>query len=134
MCSSDLVVAAVLDEEKVEGPAELSLLVIGDSEVHRLNRQYRDKDSTTDVLSFGMSEGEAFVTPPDGVRRLGEVVISCPQAERQAAKAKHSLKSELALLAVHGVLHLLGYDHAGPAEKRKMWRRQKAILSKLGEL
>jgi len=130
------VVAAVLEEEKVSPPAEVSLLVIGDAEVHRLNRDYRGKDRTTDVLSFGMIGGEngAFVTPPDGVKRLGEVIISYPQAERQAKDAGHSVKAEMALLVVHGVLHLLGYNHESAADKRKMWRRQKAVLAKLGEL
>ncbi|MEW6142173.1 MAG: rRNA maturation RNase YbeY [Chloroflexota bacterium] len=130
------VVAVTLDEEKVSPPVEVSLLVIGDAEVHRLNRDYRGKDRITDVLSFGMTggKGDDFIAPPDGVRRLGEVIISYPQAERQAKDAGHNVKSEMALLVVHGVLHLLGYDHGNVADKRRMWRRQKAILAKLGKL
>lgn len=130
------VITAVLDDEGVKPPAEVSLLVIGDTEVHRLNRAYRGKDRTTDVLSFGMTGGEndGFVTPPDGVKHLGEVIISYPQAERQAKDAGHSLKAEMALLVVHGVLHLLGYDHEKAMDKRRMWSRQKAVLAKLGEL
>jgi len=130
------VVSATLDAEKVAPPAEVSLLVIGDAEVHRLNRDYRGKDRTTDVLSFGMTGGdrEDFITPPDGMRHLGEVIVSYPQAERQARDAGHSVKDEMALLVVHGVLHLLGYDHECAADKRRMWRRQKAVLAKLGDL
>ncbi len=130
------VVGVVLDEERVTPPAEVSLLVIGDAEVHRLNRDYRGNDRTTDVLSFGMTGGgdETFVTPPDGIKHLGEVIISYPRAECQAKDAGHSVRAEVALLVVHGVLHLLGYDHEKVADKRKMWRRQKAVLAKLGEL
>lgn len=126
------VVGAALDHEKVEAPAEVSLLVMDDETVRRLNRDYRQVDRITDVLAFALTEdGGPFVTPPDGVARLGEVVVSYPQAARQAERAKHSIKAEMALLVVHGVLHLLGYDHAGPTGKRRMWRRQKAILAKL---
>lgn len=130
------VVAAVLEAEKVVPPVEVSLLVIGDDEVRRLNRDYRGKDRTTDVLSFGMTggSGDGFIAPPDGVRHLGEVVISYPQAERQAFSAGHSIRAEVALLLVHGVLHLLGYDHENTADRRRMWRRQKAVLAKLGDL
>ncbi|MCX8126446.1 MAG: rRNA maturation RNase YbeY, partial [Dehalococcoidia bacterium] len=64
----------------------------------------------------------------------GEVVISYPQAVRQAEAAGHSIKAEIALLVVHGVLHLLGYDHENVSDKRRMWRRQRAVLAKLGQL
>jgi len=85
----------------------VSIVLAGDASVRRLNRDFRGKDATTDVLSFPSGVAEL----PDGTRPLGEIVISVAQAERQAAAAGHSLASELRLLVIHGYLHLLGYDH-----------------------
>jgi probable rRNA maturation factor len=85
----------------------LTIVLLGDAAVRRLNRDFRRKDKTTDVLSFP-SGGE---TLPDGSRPLGEIVISVPQAARQAAAFRHALARELRVLVIHGYLHLLGYDH-----------------------
>jgi probable rRNA maturation factor len=85
----------------------VTLLLAGDATVKRLNREYRGKDSSTDVLSFPTG-GDRL---PDGSRPLGDIVISLPQAERQARAAGHSLARELRVLILHGYLHLLGYDH-----------------------
>ena len=85
----------------------VSIVLAGDAGVRRLNREFRGKDASTDVLSFPSGVSEL----PDGTRPLGEIVISVPQAERQAEAAGHSLASELRLLVIHGYLHLLGYDH-----------------------
>ena len=104
------VVGKVFYELGVEG-AEVSLTIGGDELIRELNLKYRGVPDTTDVLSFSFHEGEDFISPPDGVLHLGEVVISCPQAKRQAREYGHSLERELSLLVVHGVLHLLGYDH-----------------------
>ena len=126
-------VRAVLDAEEVTEETEMSLLVTDDGTVQRLNRDYRGKDCTTDVLSFSLSlEGEPFVLPPDSTRHLGEAVISYPQAARQAVEVGHAVSGELLLLAVHGVLHLLGYDHEKRMDERRMMPRQKAIISALG--
>src|SRR4030042_2545361 len=110
-------------------------LVIPDSKtVQKLNRTYRGKDQPTDVLAFHMSpdtiqESELrFIGPPDGVRHLGEVVISYPQAVKQAQEQGHSVAQELALLIVHGVLHLLSYDHELPEEEQQMKARENEIL------
>jgi probable rRNA maturation factor len=84
-----------------------SIVLAGDARVRRLNRDFRGKDASTDVLSFPSGVLEL----PDGTRPLGEIVISVAQAARQAARAGHSLASELRLLVIHGYLHLLGYDH-----------------------
>jgi probable rRNA maturation factor len=91
--------------------AEVSLTIGGDELMRELNLKYRSVPDTTDVLSFPFCEGESFISPPDGVLYLGEVVVSYPQAKKQAQEYRHSFQRELSLLIVHGVLHLLGYDH-----------------------
>jgi len=121
----------VLEAEGVP-PAELGVLVTGDETVRELNRQYAGEDETTDVLSFSLREGEEFATPPDGVLRLGEVIVSYPTAERQAQEAGRSTEAELVHLLVHGILHLLGYDHAEPQDERRMRAREEELLGALG--
>lgn len=86
---------------------ECSIVLASDRTVRKLNRRYRGKDRTTDVLSFATGEGQL----QDGTRPLGEIVISVAQAARQARTAGHSLARELRILVIHGYLHLLGYDH-----------------------
>lgn len=119
---------AVLEQEGPQGPVELGIVVTGDEEVRELNRRYRGLDSTTDVLSFALAEGGDFVAPPDGLLHLGEVIISYPQAERQAQERGQETRQEVALLLVHGLLHLLGYDHADRNQERHMRAREKALL------
>jgi probable rRNA maturation factor len=127
------VAAAVLAHEGVSD-ASLSLVLTDDAEVHRLNREYRNVDSPTDVLSFAAHDGELDLQQiPDDLRaalarELGDVLIAVPYAERQAARFGNSLEAELHLLAVHGVLHLLGYDHATPTDEAAMWALQEEIL------
>jgi len=110
---------------------EMTLVVTGDEAVRTLNRTYLGIDTSTDVLSFG-GEPPDFVSPPTVEVYLGDVVISYPQAKKQASAAGHPVESEMALLVVHGVLHLLGYDHVRPEDKAVMWKRQGDILSRLG--
>jgi len=118
--------------EGIDYPAELSLLVTGDQTVHQLNRTYRGVDETTDVLAFALgAEDSSFRPPPDGVTHLGEVIISCPQSARQAEEQKHSLNREVAILTIHGILHLLGYDHQQPEEEEEMRVREAEILARL---
>lgn len=118
-----------------DSEVELSLLITNDETVRELNSRYRGIDDTTDVLSFALTEegadSSSFVTPPDDVIHLGEVIISYPQAERQAQSAGHTVEQEMALLVVHGVLHLLGYDHADPDEEREMRGLEQEILSQI---
>jgi probable rRNA maturation factor len=117
-----------LDIDGTQAQADLSLVLTEDSQVRALNAQYMDVDAPTDVLSFPGGE-----TDPDSqAYYLGDVIISYPQALLQAHAARHKLLDELQLLVVHGVLHLLGYDHAEDAEKARMWARQAEILSYLG--
>jgi probable rRNA maturation factor len=110
-------------------------LVFTDSEtVKQLNRDYRGVDEPTDVLAFYMlpqkGADSSFALPPDGVTRLGEVIISYPQAVAQAKEQGHSPERELALLVIHGILHLLGYDHEEPKEERKMRKRERELLER----
>ena len=119
----------VLKAEGVAPPAEVDIAVTGDETVRELNRRYLDIDTPTDVLSFGHETATgSFVTPPDGVRRLGEVVLSYPTAERQAREAEHGVQDEAAHLVVHGLLHLLGYDHEEPEDERRMRAREEDLL------
>jgi len=106
--------------------AELSLYVTDDQEIRELNRTYRKKDRPTDVLSFPLGE------KAEGYLLLGDVVISQDAAERQAKELGHSLKEEIKRLAVHGLIHLLGYDHEkGGEEERRFRALEEEILSKL---
>ncbi len=109
---------------------ELSLVFTGDGPVRRLNRQYRGKDKTTDVLSFSLLEGKRLRSGMGATKVLGDVVISLPQAKRQAREAGKTLKSAAAMLLVHGILHLLGYDHGSRREEKRMFGLQERILRK----
>lgn len=124
----------VCTAEGVDYPAALSVAITDDETVRQLNRHWRGIDRTTDVLSFSFQEGNAsFHPPPDGITQLGEIVISLPQAQRQAERMGHPLKSEITILLIHGMLHLLGYDHRKPAERKKMRAREGSIRAQLME-
>lgn len=110
--------------------AELGVVITDDETVRDLNRRYAGRDEATDVLSFSLREGEEFVAAPDGVRRLGEVVISFPTAARQAGEHGLGVEAEMAHLLVHGTLHLLGYDHAEPQDERRMRAREEELLGR----
>lgn len=116
-------------------PVELSLVITDAVKTRRLNREYRGKNKPTDVLAFSMMDGKdeekSFVNPPDGVLHLGEVVISYPQAAQQAAELGHSTEEEVALLIIHGVLHLVGYDHEQANEEEKMRAKEKEIMARI---
>jgi probable rRNA maturation factor len=124
----------VLKAEGVRSPYEISVVFTDSQTVKQLNRDYRGVDEPTDVLAFYMlpqkGAASSFTLPPDGITRLGEVIISYPQALVQAKEQKHSLERELALLVIHGILHLLGYDHEESGEERRMRAREKELLEK----
>lgn len=137
----------------VAGEAEVSLLITGDETVRALNAEYRGLDETTDVLSFstehpGHWEGEGdgpkdsrsgrdgekdgeFILPPGMLRPLGEIIVSWPQAQRQAGEHGGNPMQELAHLVVHGALHLVGYDHVEPEETALMQEREREALNAL---
>ena len=109
--------------------AELSVLFVGDRAMRTLNRKYRGKDKTTDVLSFSLREGAFSHIQPEV---LGDIVIAVPTAARQAGEAGHTLSREIEILLVHGLLHLLGYHHEqGDDEARKMKRRELQLLKRM---
>jgi probable rRNA maturation factor len=108
--------------------AELTIVISDDEQLQALNRQFLGIDAPTDVLSFPSADTD----PDTGGVYLGDILISYPQAMEQADTGGHTILEELQLLVVHGVLHLLGYDHAEEADQEKMWVIQAAILQSLG--
>lgn len=135
------VIKAAMEQEGVNPAAEVSIVFVDDAYIHRLNREYRGVDRPTDVLSFAMQEmvdeepavDEDFQAEFDENEGplLGDIIISLETAVRQAKEYNHSLEREVAFLAVHGFLHLLGYDHMEEAETRVMRLREEAILAGL---
>jgi len=122
----------VLKAEEVATPYEVSIVLTDEETVHAMNRHYRNVDAPTDVIAFYTEEqgtdARPFVLPNDGVRRLGDVVISYPQAVEQAREEGHSVEKELSLLVTHGLLHLLGYDHEAPEDAPRMRGREAALM------
>jgi len=122
--------------------AELGLVISTQDKIQELNKLYRGKDRPTDVLSFHMLSSETkkeesditpFLTPPDGMVHLGEVVISYPQAVLQAEERKHSVEKELIILVIHGILHLLGYDDEEDEKRQVMQDKENEILKSITE-
>lgn len=128
----ETLVRRVLKVEPLPAPdVELAVVVGGDAQIQELNRQYRGIDAPTDVLSFAtLDDAPHPASDPEAPFYLGDVIISYPRVLAQAAEAGHSAQEELDLLTVHGVLHLLGYDHDSAERKAAMWARQDAILGK----
>ena len=133
--------ADVLSEERLREIAEAVLraecmlgqvaIVVTDNEgIQELNRDFLGNDEPTDVLAFSaQEEAEGFVAAPEVDDYLGDVIVSYPRAVAQAKEAGHPAEREIALLIVHGLLHLLGYDHGDEEERAAMWARQEAILA-----
>jgi len=121
-------VQAALTNQKEALDVNLSVVLTDNRRLHKLNLDYLGVDAPTDVLSFPASESD----PETGARYIGDILISVPYATKGAKQAGNSLEAELQLLVVHGVLHLLGHDHAKPKEKAKMWKAQAEILKSLG--
>jgi len=130
-------VTAVLDKAAqllaIDAQAEVSVVFVDDEYIRELNRQFRGKDCSTDVLSFALNEGdEPEILDGPEETLLGDIVISLETAIRQADDFGHSLERELAYLTVHGVLHLMGYDHEAEDAKAEMRRQEEQILALLG--
>ena len=124
---------AVLKLEKFEGPAEISVTFTDNAGIRELNRQYRDKDIDTDVLSFPMGENGVYdVDMETGAKILGDVVISMEKARDQAERFGHSFQREVGYLTAHSVLHLLGYDHIDNLEKVRMREKEELVMEQLG--
>ncbi len=115
--------------EKVSGPLSVGIAISSDAVVRDLNRRFRGQDTATDVLSFGHTDRSGFISA-EGVPQLGDIIISFPTAKRQAREEGHSVEDEMAHLLVHGVLHLLGYDHERPRDAKVMRAREDALLGR----
>ncbi len=125
---------AVLTFESFEDSAEISVTFVDDARIHELNKQFRNVDSATDVLSFPLGENGVYDKNPEtGACLLGDIVISLETAVRQAESYQHSLQREIAFLTVHSMLHLLGYDHVdGGIEAVHMREKEEHVLQELG--
>jgi probable rRNA maturation factor len=134
------VVEKAVEKEGWEQPVTVDVLLVSDAEMQEINATRRGIDEATDVLSFPTLEvtpgggltSDFFVLPPDAKQHLGDVVISFMRVEAQAEEAGHSKERELAFLTVHGILHILGYDHDTDEKRRQMRRREEEILGELG--
>lgn len=120
--------AALLHEGR---SGDVTVLLTDDAAIHTMNRVYRSVDRPTDVLSFPAREGERVLQIPDGY--LGDIAISVDTAKRQAEEYGHSFSRELSFLTVHGMLHLLGYDHMNENDRMRMFALQDQILEEIGE-
>ena len=125
---------AVLQTENFPHAAEISVTFVNDEQIHELNREYRNIDRPTDVLSFPLGENGVYDSNPEsGAKMLGDVVISMETALSQAEKYGHSFMREVAYLTAHSVLHLLGYDHeTGGLDKVRMREKEETVMNQLG--
>ena len=115
------------------GNAEVSVTLTDNAYIHTLNKRYRDIDRPTDVLSFALNESDEPETVGGaGIDVMGDIVISVERAREQAAEYGHSLRREVSFLTVHGMLHLMGYDHMEDADRIEMENEQRIVMEKLG--
>lgn len=123
-------------EEGVEAGSEVSIMFVNNERITEINRDYRGKDQPTDVISFALDDEEEgddpIVFDEQIPHLLGEIVISVPKIEEQAADYGHSFERELGFLCVHGFLHLLGYDHMTDEDEKEMFGKQKVLLEQYG--
>lgn len=127
------VVQRTLSTAKIEDSCEVSVLLTEDCKMRELNREYRGKDSPTDVLSFAFEEENLVKLPPGMPRVLGDVVLSLETVKRQAEENSRTFPQETAWALCHGVLHLVGYDHQTDEEEAHMRAAERAVLESLGE-
>lgn len=121
--------------ERIEDGSEVSITFVTNEAIHEINREYRDKDQPTDVISFAleeMGEGEIQIIGEGIPRILGDIIISTDRTREQAEEYGHSFERELGFLAVHGFLHLLGYDHMTEEDEKVMFGKQNSILESYG--
>lgn len=125
---------AVLHEENFNDNAEIELTFVDDEQIKELNKEYRNIDKSTDVLSFPLGENGIYdKNPENGFYMLGDIVISVDHAEKQADLYGHGIEREIAFLTVHSMLHLLGYDHVDGGEQQRIMRqKEETVLEKMG--
>lgn len=129
------VLAFASKKQNVEPGSELSITFVSNERIKEINRDYRQKDKPTDVISFAMEElgeGEIEIVGVEQPRILGDIIISIPKAKEQAEEYGHSFLRELSFLAIHGFLHLLGYDHETEEDEKEMFSIQREILDEYG--
>ena len=122
----DRVLKKAIEIEKV-GVVEFNVIIVDNQYIHKLNKEYRNIDRETDVITFALEDNDDIHY--DNFRLLGDIYISLDKAKSQAIEYEHSLKREICFLAVHGFLHLLGYDHMKKEEEKIMFARQELILN-----
>ena len=120
------------EKENIHEDAELSVTFVDKDEIQEINKNYRDKDKVTDVISFALEEDEPDIIGLDIPRVLGDIIICTDVAKEQAESYNPSFERELGFLALHGFLHLLGYDHMNEEDEKEMFGRQKEILNAYG--
>lgn len=118
------------DEFESEKPVYLSVALVGNEDIHRINKDFRDKDQPTDVISFAYHETDDYMIGPYDT--LGDIIISLERVEEQAKDYNHSFRREFYYVLTHGLLHLLGYDHIEEEDKKEMRIREEEILGKFG--
>lgn len=118
----------VLEKEKLEN-VEFNVILVDNETIHEINKTYRGIDRPTDVISFALEDTKTITLP---VRLLGDIYISIPKAREQSEDYGHSFKREISFLAVHGLLHLLGYDHMEEKDEQVMFKKQEDILTEYG--
>ena len=125
---------AALEEEEIDEDAQVSVTLVDNEAIREINREHRDIDRATDVLSFPLGDEDSFDTDPEtGAILLGDIVISLERADEQAKEYGHSFRREVAFLITHSLFHLLGYDHVnGEEEEKLMFGKQDKVLEKLG--
>jgi len=111
--------------------ASCSIIIVDNSYIHKLNKEYRGIDRVTDVISFALEDDKSMVIP-DNIRLLGDIYISLDKAKEQAREYGHSLERELCFLSIHGLYHLLGYDHESKEEEKIMFKKQEEVLEAYG--
>ena len=124
------VLYSAIDKEKLVG-INFNLIIVDNDFIHELNKNYRNIDRETDVITFALEDDDTMVLP-DGVRVLGDIYISIDKARSQAEEYGHSFLREISFLAVHGFYHLLGYDHMTPEDEKIMFAKQEEVLSSYG--
>jgi len=125
---------AVKQENLLNEALEMSVIFVTDEQIRDINKEYRHKDAVTDVITFALEdevEGEIKIKGVPLPRALGDVFIALPRTREQAIRYGHSFTRELSFLAVHGFLHLLGYDHLTEAQEKQMFGKQEAVLNEL---
>ncbi len=130
----EICTAAALEEEGIDDTAEVSVTLVDNEGIRELNKEHRDIDRETDVLSFPLGDDDGYEVDPDNdAIMLGDIVISLEKAAQQAQEYGHSYRREVAFLITHSLFHLLGYDHVNSEEEEKeMFGKQEKVLDKLG--